>query len=163
MGIVLNLESGARPANASSETIEVHLPGTANAARFACAGSVRVEELGHRPAAPASLPDFKSKLELPEDAMVISEAEFYRILSQKQDIEISKEAKQTAARIITAAGEPSSLGIQGRFVEGATFSTSLVVVTRDPKVNGATLGAKQLYLTPINFADTRTGSARGPC
>jgi hypothetical protein len=156
-GIVLNLESGARPANASSELIELQMPCGAHPParnRFVCAGSVRIDTRSTRPSEAAELPSVKSTLEFPAGAVVISEADFYRILQKKSDIKISPEAKAAAARIITAAGDPSALGIQAQFVEGKEFSTSFVVVARDPKIKGTTLTARQFYMAPIDFAGT---------
>jgi len=153
--IILNLESGLRPTNASSQLIELRLFGDTNGEtenRFVCAGTVRVGEApSNQPRNVASLPTFKSAIKLPEDAVVISEADFYRILGERNNVSVSEKAKLTAARVIAAANEPSALGIQARLVEGRQFSSSLIVVARNPTVNGTTLSATQFYLAPGDF------------
>src|SRR5262245_17237543 len=153
--IILNLESGLRPTNASSQLIELRLFGDTNGVtenRFVCAGSVRIgDALSNQPRKVESLPAFKSAIKLPEDSVVISEADFYRILKERDNVSVSEKAKSIAARVIAAAREPSALGIQARLVRGGRCSSSLVVAARNPTVNGTTLHATQCYLAPGDF------------
>lgn len=164
-GIVLNLETSSRPANASGESIEVQLPsvgapGSWN--RLLCAGSVRIAADSPRPRQVSERPVFKSTMPFPEGAVAISEADFYRLLKTQTDSKISPDSKDAAARILTAAADPSAMGIEAQFdaESNATFSTSFVVVVRDPILHGTMLSAREFYIVPVDFAGTASWLGR---
>jgi hypothetical protein len=157
-GVVLNLESRRRPVNASQRTIELSLgsaagPGYAEN-RFVCGEPVLAERAPGR-AAPVeidTLPEFPSALDLPDDAVVISESDFLRALSATEALVVSKGTKATAARFAAAASERTALGLQARFTERKTFETSLAIVVRQATRAGSLLGADEFYLVPMRLS-----------
>lgn len=158
-GIILNLESSRRPQNASARTVELHLfndPKSSRSDRYVCSGNVHIAQTDSYPTPISSLPPFKSTIDLPDNVPVISEGEFYRLLERQQMLHSSKESKHIAARIVTAAREPSALGIQAQLSDSKDISTSLVVVARDLRLKGTTLFATEFYLAPIDFSGRPT-------
>jgi hypothetical protein len=157
-GVVLNLESRRRPRNASQQTIELSFgtapgPGFAES-RFVCGEPVLAERPGGGPAPieTAAMPEFESALPLPDDAVVISEADFYRALSASDALEIPKEAKASAAQLAAAASERTALGLQGQLSDRKSFETSFVVVARNVTRAGERLGIGEFYFVPVRLS-----------
>jgi hypothetical protein len=165
--VLLNLESGAGPPNASGRHPHLLVFGTnptQQPSAYECHTPVGWDECSDEPrtAGPGRAKPARTA-PLPRNAILLGERDFMKALSLKEPGPVGEHDVPAMRRLLTLANSDEALGISGRYNEAKAFSGELFAVARDPVLmpDGRVM-ATEYYLAAVKLSGTGSWQATLP-
>ena len=165
--VLLNLESGAGPPNASGHRPSLLVFGTEHGQRpnaYECHAPVGWSHASAKPRlerGKAVKP--VGRAALPRNTILLSERDFLTALSQGNSAPVRGRDAPVTRRLLALANSDEALGIFARYNEDKRFSGELFAVARDPMfMPDGRVRATEYYLVPVKLSGTASWQGRLP-